>query len=327
MKNRMKKTIGSFLFLLMLAVALAAHAELSTNLRTVSEKDRWGKIVLSTSYVDRNGLLTEPDDKGYATVKYTYGTANVVVKEEYLDAAGNLVNTRDGYAYIKSKYNKRVLVQREWYDKDGNLVNGPEGYARMTRKYKSSLIRDTYYYDDQENVIEPHRIFEYNKYGKLLSDTWYDGEGNPAQGPDGYAQELREYDDRDEKSVAFYNADGTLYMNKKKGYAAVRREFDKRRLYATRYYDEQEQLIPGPEGYAYALYSYTPGSKVRTEMYYNADGSPFYTKQEYCGVSKLSATKGRVFEETYYVGDGVRKQKLDCHGALLRCGRSADDRS
>ena len=106
----MKKTvlILSLLLVLLTVIPLCATVELSTNLkvRTTTLGGR-RRLVERQTYVDADGNPTIPSDKGYATIKYSYGSWNVVVKEEFLDEQGNAINCLDGYM----EYNDET---REW---------------------------------------------------------------------------------------------------------------------------------------------------------------------------------------------------------------------
>lgn len=82
------------------------------------------QLVEYATYVDNDGNIVVPVDKGYATVKYTYGAFRVTVKEEYLDENGELVNGVDGYAFIKRKYRDRKLLEAEYYDVNGQVRTG-----------------------------------------------------------------------------------------------------------------------------------------------------------------------------------------------------------
>ncbi len=93
----MKKAF--LLIILLLILPVFACAELSSNLNTRTKMlGNNRRLVESKTYVDDKGNVTVPTDKGYATVKYTYGTGNVVEKETFLDAKGKPVNCVQGYA-------------------------------------------------------------------------------------------------------------------------------------------------------------------------------------------------------------------------------------
>ena len=155
------------ILLLLLFVPICASAELSSNLNirnTMLTSNP--RLVEYATYVDNEGNVVIPADKGYATVRYTYGTANMVLKEEYLDENGELVNGTGGYAYIKRKYREKKLQETGYYDVDGKLVMGPEGYALQVLNYEGNHHISTWCYDPDGNPVGTHRILEYKKYKK-----------------------------------------------------------------------------------------------------------------------------------------------------------------
>ena len=107
----MKRWIA--LILILLIVPFCATAELSTNLniRTVMVKNN-RRLVSSKTFVDAEGNPVIASDKGYATIKYSYGTGSRVVKEEYLDGEGRLINNNEGFAYVTYRYSVGKLTKK-----------------------------------------------------------------------------------------------------------------------------------------------------------------------------------------------------------------------
>ena len=81
----MKRKIFLLTLVVLVLVAAAAFGELSTNLGIQKKLNPNNKKVESETYVDASGNAVIADDKGYATVKYTYVTGNRIGKTEYLD--------------------------------------------------------------------------------------------------------------------------------------------------------------------------------------------------------------------------------------------------
>ena len=285
----MKKLIGIGLLLGALLLAGQAGAELSTNLKIVTVTNRAAKGKPETeTYVDAEGKPVVASDKGYATIRYTYeGKNDRIAKIELLDADGYPVNGNDGYSTVEMEYGAsgRQLRERCYYDKDGKPVTGPEGYARYAVTTVAGKYQETWQYDPEGNPVNTHEIILYHDGKKIKSDSWYDAENNLTDGPDGYAWMEAEYVSKAQSKVAYYDAQGNLFYYKKAGYARMERAFERGRETAVRYFGVDNELIPGPDGYAYAIYSYT-GTKKRT-MYYNADGSLYYTGKGVCGVEQV----------------------------------------
>ena len=113
----MKKLLAVFAAILLLTGTAAA--ELSTNLLIVNTVNpRTGLTTLRT-YTDAEGKPVAASDTGYASIRYVYGDKNKVIREELLDAEGNLVNGNDGYAYITHLYLNWQLAESCYYNTDG----------------------------------------------------------------------------------------------------------------------------------------------------------------------------------------------------------------
>lgn len=164
-----------------------------------------------------------------------------------------------------------------------------------------------------------HRILEYKKHNKaflVTSDSWYDTEGQLARGPNGYARVEYEYNARNKTRVAYISPDGSPFFYKKDGYATMVSEYNYDKILSTYYYGSDNELIAGKAGYAYVIYTYK--NDYKTEMYYNADGTPYFNKNGVCGVRKKAGRRGRIVEEYYYVGEGVRGRSIDGYAKVKR---------
>ena len=74
------------------------------------------------------------------------------------------------------------------------------------------------------------------------------------------------------------------------------------RITETVWKNENGETVPGPEGYAIVRYTYK--GKDVTEMYFDADGSPFMTEEGCYGKKKTLDGKGRVVELKYLSASG-----------------------
>ena len=242
------------LFLILLtAVALllwgAATAEISTNLRVETEYRMHTQLVRET-FVDDAGNPVVAEDKGYATVRYSYG-GKLVTGIEFLDAEGKPVNSTEGYSRITKVYNRKVLREQRYFDKDGNPVNGPEGYATMVTKGEWGDKQVTWQYDKDGNPVNLHREVVYTKYGRyhlIISDSWYDTNDHPAAGPDGYARLENDYVGANKSRIAYLDENGNPYYYAKAGYATMLKEFNKTMETSVNYYGADGERIPGPDG-------------------------------------------------------------------------------
>ena len=316
--NRINRKIAFFAALTLLLSGLVCFgvAELSTNLKieTVYVRNNQ-RLVDHQTYVDEAGKAVIPSDKGYATVKYTYGTSSLVTQIELLDTQGNLVNGNEGWAWQKRGYSNGLLAEQSYFDKDGNLAIGTEGYARLVNEYSAKRLLSTWTYDAAGKPVGTHRICEYqpvNGIDRLISDTWYDAENQLVAGPNGYARVEYEYMDNIRKRIAYIGADGKPWYNARAKYATMESEYDHNLIQNTKYYGAEGELIAGPEGYAMVTYQHSvkDDRNVRREMYYNADGSLFFTEKGYCGLERIMA-RGRVVEARYFTGENQRGRTTD----------------
>ena len=226
MKISMKKI--SIFLMIFLSISFAACAELSTNLNVKTVMVGNSKsMVDSKTFVDANGNIVIPTDKGYATVKYSY-QGRVIVREDFLDKNGHLIDCIDGYAYKINHYKGRTLQGTEYYNAQGQPANGPDGYARQEITYLGRQHQSTRNYDAKGNPVGAHRITEYKKYQAInlvTSDSWYDTENKLTPGPNGYARVEYEYEGRTRSKITYIAADGSLYYYAKAGYAKMVSEY------------------------------------------------------------------------------------------------------
>ena len=109
----MKKTVLMLLFFLI--IPFQSYSEISTNLNIVTVMNWQTRYLMdSQTYVDADGNAVVPDDKGYATIKYHFKNRKLL-KEEFLDENGKLVNCVDGYAY--TTYSYEVMIYRPLINK------------------------------------------------------------------------------------------------------------------------------------------------------------------------------------------------------------------
>ena len=315
----MKKLIGLLAAVSMLLIACAAGAELSTNLKIVTVADRLaGNKPATETYVDADGEPVIADDKGYATIRYTYeGKDGRIRTIELLDTKGKLINGREGYARIERRYqgSAGMLKEQKYYDAAGNPVNGPKGYARYEVTI-SSKGREEWQYDAKGEPVNTHRITLYATGTQVKSDSWYDADNHLTAGPNGYARMEVKYKDNIETRVSYYDENGNLFYYAKAGYARMEQDVAQTRATESRYYNAQGELSAGPKGYARVKYSYAAGGRKK-EIYYNADGSLYYTAKGICGMEQvIKGQPARVTEEYYFISEKKRGLSKDGYSGV-----------
>ncbi len=318
----MKKWLCALLLVMLVFLLGSAAAELSTNLRIQTETDPDNRFIVTQTYLDKDGCPAVADDKGCAAIRYTYKETNLPGRTEYLDAEGNLTNNIDGYAVLVNIYSGKRLLETDYLDADGNPVNGPEGYARQEINYHLGRHLTTWEYDTEGNPVNLHRISEFNNKeypGTMTRDGWYDADGNPAVGPDGYAWAEFEYKRTKLRKAAYYGLDGELAVNTAEGYAMVEYTFRGMGISGVSYYGADGELTAGPDGYARTVYSFVDGrTDTQRQMFYNADGSPFFTAKGYCGIQRTRTGRGRVTDESYFAGENERGYSTDGYSRVTK---------
>lgn len=310
----MKKAIQPFLLLIcILLFAFSAKAELSTNLQIQKEMKPRTNLTARETYVDFQGNPVVASDKGYAQKEYLYNASNQLKEVHFLDAEGKLTNCIDGYATVTYEYKSNKVIRTTYMDAAGQPGVGPEGYAiQEVNRGTRGLELETYEYDPDGKLLT-HSVTEYvdiKKDNLVKSKSWYNDQNELTTGSEGYAKVEYEYFKRKKCHITYYNPDGTLYYNAKVKYAEKEQVYEKGNISELNYYGEGRTPIAGPDGYASAKYTYAQGGKEILTMYYNADGTPFLTKNGYCGIRQIKENR-RVIDESYYSDDGVRGRNIE----------------
>lgn len=310
----MKRSICLIAFLIcVFLLPVSVRADLSSNLQVNKEINPATRKTTRETYVDSQGNPVAASDKGYVSVIYTYNGANLLTETRFLDAAGETVNCTEGYASVQYTYQQRNVIKTVYLDASGQPVIGPEGYAvKEIKRGARGVAKETLEYDAEGQLFR-RGVTEYvdeQKSNLIKSETWYNGQNELSEGPEGYAKAIYEYNKRKKSHAAYYKPDGSLFFYKKDGYAEMKEVYEKGVLKELHYYGEDGQLIAGPKGFARATYSYAKGGDETLTMYYNADGSLFFTSKGYCGIKQLYKNK-KVVDESYYKDEGVRGYSND----------------
>ena len=280
----------------LLAVSVSVcHAEISTNLHVQKEYDS-NKKVTQLTYVDDSGAVCAADDLGYAIARYQYRNKRLV-RTTFYNAADERVNCAEGWAECAVSYNSRgSVIEKIYYDVQGKPVIGPEGYARQTNEYNYKTLIETINYGADNKLMRSDTLFAKmttkfiidENVRRLLEQSWQDADGNLMAGPEGYATIKYTYKNNHYlESQAFYGADGQLFYSEKDGFACMRREYANGKCVKESYYNEQDQLAPGPNGYAYAVNTYQAGTIDPVLIqYFSADDTPYLLEDGYAAVQR-----------------------------------------
>ena len=191
------------LLMVALFVSLAAGtagAEISTNLQVRKEFNGKGKPTLVT-FVDDEGNPVTAENTGYAQVRYVYYSDKWVTRQTFLDTDGKPVNSLDGgYATVQKRYNSLgKVIEIRYVDVDGKDVCGPEGFAHQVSTYQGKTLLEMFNYDAEGKPVSTDRICAHYKaetvpsvrgrqYLLVVSETYFDQDGNEMNMPDGYSR-------------------------------------------------------------------------------------------------------------------------------------------
>ena len=224
------------------------------------------------------------ETSGELAVQREFGKKKEVTRVIFVNGEGVPTMADDkGYAILVYKYDASGQVTAcQYQDAQGNPVNNADGYAFLEQSWK---------------------------YGKVIDCAYYDAEHRMVMGPEGYARKRSTYLNRSRvEEIVHYDAEGKP-LDSDTLYARYHAEYDKvgkqRRVLSEAYYDENDQLMAGPEGYAQVQYSYATGTKLASIRYLDAEGKPFFNQAVgYASMEYTYSPKFRLLGESYYDAQG-----------------------
>ena len=223
--------------------------------------------------VDR---LSAVNEDGIGGEYYEYDQKGRLERITYLDTVGTPDINKHGIAGKNFFYDNAGHISRiEYYGADGGLVNNSMQYAAVTYEY----------YSEDEN---------------LYKICYYDTEDEFAITKQGYAQEVRRYDNRGFiTSVAYFDVDeqpvrGPYRVHKIEIIAdEMGRDVD------AKYLDANDSLILTPEHYARRIKQYNAQGLVEDEYYYDENEQPNLSTEGYCHVHYEYDDKGNLEEVSH----------------------------
>jgi len=247
------------------------------------------------------------------------------------DENGNLLEVAffgtDGKPFNKNGYVKNLYS----YDVRGNRVEcvfmAPES-EKVTMKglwflfENASVAKWVYRYDDYGNVVscsffvdgKRHPSIdrwaswdaEFNQFGDLVGETFFDTEGKPTMIVFGCARWTAEYDERGRQiERRFFDLEGRPCLIKH-GYAKVTRRFDKRgNMIAENFFGTDGAPVLSDTGIAAWEAKYDArGNRVETR-HFGIDGSPTLSHEGWCREEiEYDERTGKEIRRTRYDKDG-----------------------
>ena len=216
----------------------------------------------------------------------TYTTKNKVATQSFVDRDGNIVMADDlGYATLVNSYTVGTKLEKtEYFDAEGKPVNNKDGFSVRLLTYSMNNIK---------------------------TEEFLDTEGNPAPGPSGYSRmETKWYEGKKHIETRYYGTDGKLFRDSKQ-FAIRRTEYsDDKKLkwvqpLSDSYYDADENLMRGPNGFARVEYEYVGGTgRASRTTYLDENGDLYYYKKAGYAVLERTNKQGHFVKDAYYGADG-----------------------
>ena len=304
---------GVIVFMMLILAAFPALGEISAK-----NTETNGKIT-ETVWVDENGNPAAGPE-GYACVRYSYKRDETI--EQYFDAEGLPYEVNGGYYGKRIAKDRGNITEIEFLDAGGNRVENKQGYALVAMTYFGfgDIRSITYYGADRKQVIVPALGYAsvYCEYsGKTMtSRTFRDTKGNPVECVDGYAVVRQKIDKKYRVlSIRYDHADGSPATGPDGWFRCVKNRDDKGRITSIKYYDVNEQLTDRGAGYAWEEYEYEGENIIKVTRRDLNDA----IVADSAGVATIvrEMEEGRVVKESFLDSEGKRTSNRLGVGAVL----------
>ena len=267
------------------------------------EYDNDGNII-SNSYFDANGNLTEKD--GYASFHVEYDDKGNPIKWAYFDTQNAPVTD---IAEIKIEYDEQGNETKySIYDKDGHLTMSEFGYAVQTSDYNEfgNLVKNSYY--DTKGALTKDSLgyavveYKYDQYGNKSSECYYDENQNKISLDAGDACTSYEYDENGNAIKTIYEGTNGKAIKIKHGFSERRNEYDEEgNIIEEKYFDTNgNPVIADSSGYASLKKKYNEQNKLIEESYYDTDGKPIMSLDGFATLKREYDDFGNLIEDAYF---------------------------
>jgi YD repeat-containing protein len=207
-------------------------------------------------------LITKPGQ--VAIKRRTYDDRDLVTQVLTLDAKEQPIKSDSGYAQLVATYDERGRVREMRYLKGhGNPAMHNMGNAVVRKSYDDrDLVIEESYFDAQMKPAmanDCHRLqVVYDARGNRVEVRRLGLDGALKNGPQGFAREVADFDDRDHKTMQrYYAADGTPCPHKEGNYIVTWKFNECDEVTEHAFFDADRNLVLIPEyGYARLLQRY-----------------------------------------------------------------------
>ena len=268
-------------------------------------------LLIREDYLDQQGRLMNRTDATYASRLLTYDENKRVIGERYLDADGRPVAVAAGYASFVREYDRRDRVRREaYFDTEGKPMRLAAGYASFTRSYdKAGNVISEAYFDEEGAPVMSRAGYqrlerEYDENRRIVREAYWNGR-RPVTRPEGYASLTREYDARGNMiRESYFDGRGRPAL-KGGSYASICRIYDDQdRLVEEYCLDRAGKSTRGPSGYALVTFIRDESNRAIRERYYDEYGMSLTLDFGYAEVRRVFDGDGHILEEAYFTPSG-----------------------
>lgn len=288
------------------------------------------------AFDDRANLIEEtcldldgkvgPNNAGTAVTRYKYDARDNLLEESFLDADGHAVIGANGFSRIVHRYDDRGNdIEDAYFGVDGQPVATNDGHSRTVLEYDAhnNQTARTYFGtdgqriviagdDDREGLNKGARALayagvkrEYDVNGNLVREAYFDVNGRPMKGPDGYAAWTATYDLSGNRiEVAYFGLRGE-HVRSLDEYAGWRPQYDAfGRRTRVAYFDVTGAPAQAKSGVAGWTSSYDAAGHEIERQFFGVDGQPVAHQSGYATARMRYDRRGEVIEYEYLGPDG-----------------------
>lgn len=221
------------------------------------EEKKYEDKINATLVTSRTNIGAEKqpcvDTFGVATYQYGYDTRGNLIYTIYLDLNGDRVDSKDGFAEIRSEFNGQDKMLQTWhYSADGNLVMNPrEGHSGIVCEYdeKGNLIRESFFDANKQPIMKEQKYhaitYEYDRFNNLTKSVYKDGEDKNVENQEIFVNEYDMFGNM--VSSTCYASDEKTPIRSKEGWNKKEIYYDENKFPTeTVYYDMLGYIINAP---------------------------------------------------------------------------------
>ena len=267
-------------------------------------------VKLDELWLDENDQPVMNTADGYAHIVRAIDAVGNVTRISYYDENYEPVTLKDGYSIIEMKYNnRRQKIRESYFDENGEAVVAPGlGYASVSYEYdrKGRVTAERYFWANGRRITLDNGVSgwtaTYLESGVKGEETWIDRNEQPVINRDlGYATVRREADGMgDVVRISYYDEYDEPVMTPD-GYAVIEREYNTllQKIGETYLDVNGKEVVASSTGYASVRYEYDDIGMVSRERYFGADGSRIALENGVSGYNAVYLNKSIKTDEQW----------------------------